>query len=42
MFYRREGTAITLMTRGDWRQAKGLIDILVEANQVILLIEAVD
>ena len=31
---RRSGTAITLMTRNDWRQAKPLIEIMVEAGQV--------
>ena len=32
--FRRTGTSLTLLTRGDWRNAKELIDILVEANQV--------
>ncbi|XP_013418694.1 probable ATP-dependent RNA helicase DDX43 [Lingula anatina] len=31
----RTGTSITLVTRGDWRQAQALIDILVEAQQEV-------
>ena len=31
---RRTGTSITLVTRSDWRSARALIDILVEADQV--------
>ena len=33
--FRRTGTALTLLTRGDWRNAKDLIGIMVEANQVM-------
>ena len=34
IIYSRSGTAITLMTRNDWRNAKALIEIMEEASQV--------
>ena len=34
--FRKKGTSLSLVTRDDWRQAHKLINIMVEANQVLI------
>ena len=33
-FFSRDGTSVTLMSRGDWRNAGPLIEIMTEAQKV--------